>query len=111
MILGHTRLPDGFQLTISLRIPNGMYIGQSHAEVRNGHFKAGPFSQNGTDYPVGLTYVVEVSSPAAMFQPDSVKAVIGAYGQNLAGPFVSATTVLGQVDTVVKYSQMFVIAQ
>jgi hypothetical protein len=85
---------------ISLRRPESAYFAQSKATVAEGQFRAGPFSQKGGPLNSG-GYQVEVSSPAATFQPASVRAVIGQRGENLRGP----STAIAFGERVVTFSQ------
>jgi Protein of unknown function (DUF4236) len=100
VVVGRANLPSGTELMISLRRPESAYFAQSKATVAEGQFRAGPFSQKGGPLNSG-GYQVEVSSPAATFQPASVRAVIGQRGENLRGP--STTIAFG--ERVVTFSQ------
>ena len=63
------------------------YMAQADAVVVRGSFRAGPFTQDGSQLNPGI-YSVEVTSPMAALQPDYVRAVIGESGENMQGPTV-----------------------
>ncbi len=86
-VAGRTNLPDGMRLMIGLRNTAIAYFAQDKVSVISGAFKSSWFSNRGRALPPG-TYGVEVSSPIADLQPDSVKRIIGKNGQNLSGNMI-----------------------
>jgi hypothetical protein len=87
VLKGDTNLPDGTILMTSVESPSLALIDEAKVTVRNGKFEAGPFGpeeglQNGK-------YLATAVMPPSMFQPDSVRRVIGKQGENLRGPLVA----------------------
>jgi hypothetical protein len=99
-----TNLPDGTKILVVVDGPN--YQGEAFAEVKDGSFVVGPFS----NVEIGLiagNYLFQIGSAAPELQPVIVRAVFGQHGENLAGPLVvreptpifgSAVVVLVKVD-------------
>jgi hypothetical protein len=86
-VSGDTNLPDGTKLVIGVKEPGQAGAGaQSQAAVSAGRYTAGSIGPEG-GYRDG-TYLAEVVMPAATEQPDAVRAVIGAQGENLTGKLV-----------------------
>lgn len=90
IIIGQTNLPDGTELIVSLSRRASSYGAQDKTSVRNGSFRAGPFSQHGGALNPGI-YDVEVTAGVAWVQPKSVQAIIGKNGEKLDGPLVEMT--------------------
>jgi uncharacterized protein len=97
-----TNLPDGTQLQASLQPPlatcrpNCGYVWEANLTVAHGHFIIGPFR---SDLIAG-TYTLEITSPLAALQPESVRALIGDNGEHLKGQFTKAELVPGVGPTV-----------
>lgn len=83
-VYGHTNLPDGTELEVSLAQAAGTMAGQSDAVVAKAAFQAGPFSDGGRELNSGA-YSVEVTSGDAELQPEAIQAVIGTDGGNMRG--------------------------
>ena len=94
IIHGHTNMPDGTVLTITLRIP-GQYGAMQNVEVVNGRFSSTRFSVNGEQPLPSGKASVEVSSHLPQLQSPSVRAVIGQSGENLEGPLVYSLPGIG----------------
>lgn len=99
-VVGVTNLPDGTLLMVTLSRKQSSYSAQDKATVAAGSFRAGPFSQQGSDLNPGK-YTIDIGSPLAALQPASVQAVFGGNGSNLAGPLTGPSPIGG---TVVDYS-------
>jgi hypothetical protein len=95
-VIGKTNLPNGTELMVTLSRKESSYMAQDKAVVSNGQFRAGPFSQKGTPLNPGV-YQIEVSSPLAALQPQSVRAVIGQDGGKLEGPLAKKSQFGGKV--------------
>ncbi|HPQ71797.1 MAG TPA: hypothetical protein PKW95_21915 [bacterium] len=95
-VFGRTNLPDGVDLSVSVddKTP-GIFIGQSHATVRNGQFSAGPFGPD-AGLPDGI-YIAEIVMPVPSVQSDAVREIIGQKGEKLAGKLVSKDSILGEI--------------
>jgi hypothetical protein len=97
-----TNLPDGTQLQASLQPPlatcrpNCGYVWEASLTVAHGHFIIGPFR---SDLTAG-TYTLEITSPPAALQPESVRALIGDTGEHLKGQFTKAELAPGVGPTV-----------
>jgi hypothetical protein len=65
--------------------------------VKNGQFSDGPFTDKGTALRPG-TYVLEISSPVAVYQPADVLAIIGPLGENMIGPLVDGCCFAAHMD-------------
>ena len=98
-IVGETNLPEGTELMVSLSRRASSYLGQDKTTVSGGVFRAGPFSQKGTDLNPGK-YTVEIGTPLAALQPPSVQKVIGSDGRKMVGPLAKVSEFGGKV---VKY--------
>lgn len=85
-VFGETNLPEETELSVTVRVP-GQYGGMANATVHNHRFKAGPFTVNGGPLPPGEA-IIDAQTPLPQGQPDSVRQVIGEYGENLRGPLV-----------------------
>jgi hypothetical protein len=86
-IYGHTNLPDGTELEVSLAEADGAMAVSSDAVVAKGGFQAGPFSDRGRELNSGA-YSVEITSGDAELQPEAIQAVIGTDGGNMRGSAV-----------------------
>lgn len=95
-IVGKTNLPNGTELMVTLSRKESSYMAQDKTIVSDGRFRAGPFSQRGAPLNPGV-YQIEVSSPLAALQPQSVRAVIGQDGGKLDGPFTKRSQFGGKV--------------
>jgi hypothetical protein len=69
---------------VSLQSISGPLLGQAKATVSAGKITAGPFTNGGRPHPPG-TYVIAISSALTDLQPPSVRKMIGAHGEHLAG--------------------------
>jgi hypothetical protein len=87
-IVGKTNLPPGTDLLLILRRDSIDYKAEVSAVVApDGSFKGGPFSYHNAPLVPGR-YQIEVLMPVSAGQPGAVQAVIGRYGENIAGPSV-----------------------
>jgi len=89
-IHGTTNLPTDTQLMLSVKErTEGGFYGQSKCSVTaDGSFQSESFGPaNGLK---DGTYVANVTMPIARVQPDHVRQIIGAKGENLTGPLVEA---------------------
>ena len=80
------------------------YSAQAKVAVENGQFRAGPFSQKGNPLNPG-SYLVDISSPLATFQPAAVRTVIGQRGEHLHG--IATNISLG--ERVVAFGQIITV--
>ncbi len=93
-VSGDTNLPDGTELMIDVKEPGHAGAGaQSRAAVFAGRYTAGGIGPEG-GYRDGK-YLAEVVMPAAVVQPDAVRAVIGAQGEKLTGKLVVKDDIVG----------------
>lgn len=99
-VVGVTNLPDGTVLMVSLSRKQSSFLAQDKTTVSGGAFRAGPFSQQGSDLNPGK-YTIDIGSPLAALQPASVQSAFGDNGSNLKGPLTGPSPVGG---TVVDYS-------
>lgn len=90
-----SNLPDGTELLGTVaQAPTGSpkryngYQGGVTQTLAGGTADFGPYSKQGSALPEGR-YEVTVTMPVAVNQPESVRAVIGAHGENLTGPLVT----------------------
>ena len=104
-VVGVTNLPDGTLLMVTLSRKQSSYSAQDKATVSGGSFRAGPFSQQGSDLNPGK-YTIDIGSPLAALQPASVQAAFGDNGSNLKGPLTGPSPIGG---TVVDYSTQMAI--
>lgn len=102
--IGETNLPDGTEIMITLTNDNG-YSAQDKRSVQDGSFTFGPFSDKGSSLRNG-TYNVEITTPTANVQPDSVKKIIGSNAVNLVGKLITNDSVFGNR---LEYKESFVI--
>lgn len=89
-IAGTTNLPDGTTLSGELKGETPGCLPQCGFEfksivVRSGHFTGQIAS---TEQLVPDTYTVDIVTPAAMTEPQSVQSIIGKSGENLQGPYI-----------------------
>lgn len=103
VVIGKTSLPDGMELMVTIDRKESSYSGQGKAQVSNGEFRVGPFSQNGAPLNTG-TYTIEISSPLSTFQPAHVQAIIGKNGEKLKGRIIKKSKYGGSV---VEYKTKF----
>jgi len=99
-VVGVTNLPDGTLLMVTLYRKQSSYSAQDKATVSGGAFRAGPFSQQGSDLNPGK-YTIYIGSPLTALQPASVQTAFGDSGSNLKGPLTEPSSGGG---TVVNYS-------
>jgi hypothetical protein len=104
-VFGKTNLPDKTELVISIKCKKSSCGGQAKAIVSGGIFHAGPFTQKGAPFNLGI-YTLTVTAPFAPLQPSSVQAFFGAHGENLNGPFVKKVG----IGKLVEYQTSFKIA-
>jgi hypothetical protein len=95
-IIGTTNLPDGIELMVTVRRRESAYMAQDKARVREGAFRAGPFSNKGAALNPG-TYTIEVTMPSASLQPPPTWPVIGNGGVKLEGPLAKTSRFGGKV--------------
>lgn len=96
VIAGTTNLPSGTELMITLHRKESKYMAQDKAKVKDGSFQAGPFSQKGASLNPG-TYILEVTTPLAGFQPPATWPIIGNEGAKLQGPLAKKSEFGGKV--------------
>jgi hypothetical protein len=107
-----TNLPDGTKLNASLQPPlatcrpNCGYVWESNLALSGGHFTMGPFKSN---LAVG-TYTLEITSPLADLQPESVRSVIGTHGEHLKGRFTRPELLPGVGPTVYLKASVEIVA-
>ncbi|MGO2880899.1 MULTISPECIES: hypothetical protein [Halomonas] len=107
MVEGETNLPDQAQVQVIVEREVSRVRWRARARVSDGGFIAGPFG-SGSGLPDG-GYIVQVQLSEASVQPQTVQAVIGNRGENLAGELVSQSRHgLGQVAT---YSRRFLVGE
>jgi len=108
VVYGTTNLPNGTQLMVTLSRKASSYFAQENVTVTEGHFHAGPFSQSSSAMKTGPSsnqqqalnpgaYTIDVSSPGAMLQPNSVRKVIGEDGGKMQGPYAHRSEFYGKV--------------
>lgn len=107
VIVGATNLPDGIELMVTIRRKESSYMAQSKTRVKNGAFRAGPFTQKGSALNAGV-YSIEISSPLASLQPPPTWPIIGNDGAKLQGPLVKKSQFGG--GKVVEYKTSFKVA-
>ena len=95
-VAGVTNLPDGTLLMVTLSRKQSSYSAQDKATVSGGSFRAGPFSQQGSDLNPGK-YTINISTPLADFQPADVQAAFGDNGSNLKGPLTGPSPIGGVI--------------
>lgn len=103
VIMAKTNLPDGTKLLVTISRKESSYMGQDRTQVSNGGFRVGPFSQKGAPLNPG-TYTLEVTSPLATLQPQSVQVAIGQDGNKLEGLLAKKSEFGGRV---VEYKTTF----
>jgi hypothetical protein len=102
-IKGTTSLPDDTILMVRLENQDNNYSAEDETSVTKQAFATGFFSDHGSALPSG-TYRVEVTVPIAQVQPESVRALFGAHGENLTGPYVKKSETFRE-DNIVEFSQ------
>jgi hypothetical protein len=107
VVVGTTNLPDGVELMVTIRRKESSYMAQSKTQVKDGAFRAGPFSQRGYALSPGI-YSIEISSSLAFFQPPSTWPIIGNDGAKLQGPLVKKSQFGG--GKVVEYETSLTVA-
>ncbi|HXX53016.1 MAG TPA: hypothetical protein VEI28_00450 [Thermodesulfovibrionales bacterium] len=100
VVVGTTNLPDGIELVVAIRRKESQYMAQTRVRVKDGSFRAGPFSQRGYALIAGI-YSIEVSSSPAFLQPPSTWPTIGKDGAKMHGPLVRQPQLGG--EKVVEY--------
>lgn len=86
-IVGTTNLPDNTNLAFEIKAKNTSYTGQDKKVVRAGGFESEEFSNRSNPLEKG-DYTVSVTMPLALEQPNDVRRIIGAQGENLKGDLV-----------------------
>lgn len=110
IIEGTTNLPDGTGLIVSLQTPvpacrPNCRMWESKSIVKNGQFIAGPF---GVDPGI---YTLEITTSMAELESGEVRAIIGARGENLRGPYVKPELVPGAGSTIDYISQITILVK
>lgn len=105
-ILGETNLPNNTNVSISLINKEGEDIDFNNQTVQDGKFKSWQLSNEGSPLGNG-TYIVEVITPTANVQPNSVKKAFGKDGKNLVGDLIKNDSIFGNM---VRYEKSFTIA-
>ena len=95
-VIGKTNLPNSMKLMVTITRAGNSYMAQGEAVVSDGQFRVGPFSKKGSPLDPG-TYQVEVSSPLAQLQPQSVRTIIGKNGESQDGPLTRPSALDGKV--------------
>lgn len=93
---GRTNLPDETALSVTAETPGGRVLQQQLVSVIGGRFttaRFGPFAPG--------RYVLHVVSYAPVLQPPTVQAVIGEFGEHLAGHLVAPGKALPDQGNVV----------
>jgi hypothetical protein len=98
--IGKTNLPDGTKLMFQLDNKDLNYIGQCTATVEKGIFKSEHFSNGGNPLKPG-EYKLEVLTPIAAVQPNSIREIVGPNGENYKGQYIAKFN----SDTIIKYIQ------
>jgi len=96
VVIGTTNLPDGVSLMITLTRSASKFMAQDKATVKDGAFRAGPFSQKGSGLNPG-TYTLEVIMPLADLQPPYTWPIIGNQGASLRGPLSKKSEFGGRI--------------
>ncbi len=100
-VVGTTNLPEGMELLSTLDGKTTNFMGSSDLIVRNGRFESETFGSDKGLLPG--QYVIEITSPMSILQPDRVQALIGENGKNLKGKALRKR----DGDTVVEIKQPF----
>lgn len=79
VVSGHTVLPDGMTLRISLHTEINGYYAQDTVRVHSGFYESAAFTDRGRTLPSGR-YTVSISSPLMYLQPLRVQRALGASG-------------------------------
>ena len=90
IVTATTNLPDGAELMGWLS--SGDYQAQDKQFVDGGVVVLGPFGDNGSGLQSG-TYNLSVSMSVARLQSDEVRAYIGEKGELMTGPYVHASDI------------------
>lgn len=93
-IEGRTNLPDGTEIMLDVRRPP--ITGGDKAIVLNGQFASDILPKDGKPIPNG-SYEVEVSTPFADVQPESVKSQVGPDYRALTGPLLVKSEFGGRI--------------
>jgi hypothetical protein len=91
---GRTNLPEGTELMVSVQ--RGPVLAGTKVIVRNGRFSADLYPRQGQPIPSG-NYDIEVSTPFADLQPQSVKSVLGPDYSAVTGPLVVPSQFGGRI--------------
>ncbi|MEE8663507.1 MAG: hypothetical protein SOH81_08000 [Acetobacter sp.] len=105
VIKGETNLPENMILMITISSPDGDIMGQSKTSVHNHLFSSERFSYMGAPYNHG-NYMVNILSPFAPIQDESVQKVIGTHGEWMRGSVVENASV-GDAGRIVSYNFPF----
>ncbi|MDM5078366.1 hypothetical protein OB931_18605 [Aeromonas media] len=106
-ISAETNLPKGspvMAMVVSpIMIGGDGYLAQQNTTVKNnGSIRFKPFSNNETPLRSG-PYEITISTPFAKLQPESVRMLIGEFGENLSGNLVEKFTLNGLTDQTINY--------
>lgn len=93
--LGETNLPDETEIMITLSNENG-YRAQDKINVQDRIFESNTFSDKSSFLSPGK-YNVEITTPTANVQPESVKGIIGDNGVNLVGDLIKNDPTFGNM--------------
>jgi hypothetical protein len=93
-IEGSTNLPDGTGFTVHAQ--RGPVWTDAGVTVQGGRFSADLYPRKGQPIPSGA-YEIEVSTPFADVQPDSVKAALGPDYKAVTGPLVVPSQFGGRI--------------
>ena len=91
---GQTNLPEGTALMVSAQ--RGPVGADTEVTVQGGRFSADLYPRQGQPIPPGA-YEVEVSTPLADLQPQSVKSVLGPDYNAVTGPLVVPSPFGGRI--------------
>ncbi len=98
-IVGTTNLPDDTKLGLWIKGSSVQYNGQTDFVVKGGKFQSSEFSLNSNRLTKG-NYTADVSMPAANFQPENVRSIIGEKAENLTGNLVKSAPIDGLGNSV-----------
>jgi hypothetical protein len=84
-VVGKTNLPNGVELTVTLRDDVSNYQGQDSVYVTDGFFVSNWFSFHGEPLPAGTYEIVVVSPHPRKDQSETLRELIGEEGENLLG--------------------------
>lgn len=104
-VTGTTNLPEGMELLVSIEGRTNNFMGSDNVNVRNGRFDSEVFGSNKGLLPG--QYVVEITSPMSIIQPNHVQNIIGENGKHLKGKVIKKR----DGENVVEFKQPFQIAK